>query len=274
MLNLRNYVRTIIKESVLSSLSERFGILSVKGERGNGEDIWAVVLYDFEQAKEEFDEIISDRVIEEGDEVYSDDLIDAILYSTYSVMRLRPFNSSLTRSYSNTDRNKVGPCNNAWEVTRLASKERGYGWRINQLVMSVATNGTFPDRNSISTDAQHMYTSSATRKSYNVSKLDNIENPQTPDPSDDCVLWGHDRFPEESKIDYTHNLPYDSTWDSLIENTNTLIDYVDNHELKKSFNAATRWPDRIDFLSEIQDISEINEIVAQTFTEVYQIEEE
>jgi hypothetical protein len=273
MLNLRNYIQSVIKESVLSSLSKSFGILSVKDDSYNG-DIWAVVLYDFEQAKEEFDEIISDRLVEEGDEVYSDDLTEAILYSAYAVMRLRPFNSSLYRNYSNSSRQQVGPCNNAWEVIRLASRERGYGWRINQLVMSVAKNGTFPDRNSISTDAQKMYTSSAARKSYNVSKLDNIENPQTPDPSDDCVLWGQNRFPEESKIDYTHNLPYDSTWDSLIKNTNVLIDYVDNHKLKKSFSITTRWPLRVDFLLAIQDMSEVNDIVAQVFSEEYQIEDE
>ena len=257
-------------------VEEGFGILSVQGNHKNySYPIWAVVLFDTNLAMEIFeDDALYDRIPEDGEHIEAGDLIEAIQGSIYSVMRLRPANSSLTRDYPNASRTTTGNCYGAWEAIRLASLEKGYGWRINQLVMSKAEKGTFPDRNSISKDAEAMYISGAHFGAYSVTPLDDIDNPKTKTTKDDCVIWGPDYFGDETKIDYVHNIPFDASWDAMVANTNKLISQIANHPDKIEFESQTRYPTEKELIGICYDISEINELVAQAFTDAYDMEDE
>ena len=278
--HLRKYIRNILKENKEDPMQEMaaggFGILSVQGPAKNyPHDLWAVVLYDTNLAFEIFErDAIYDRIPEDGEHIEAGDLIEAIQGSIYSVMRLRPADSSLTRDYPNTNRTTTGNCYGAWEAIRLASHEKGYGWRINQLVMSKAEKGTFPDRNSISDPAEAMYISGAKFGAYNVTPLDDIENPKTRTTEDDCVIWGPEYFGDETKIDYVHNLPFDASWDVMVANTNKLISRVANHPDRIEFESQTKYPTKKELIKLCYNMSEVNELVAQAFTEVYDMEDE
>jgi len=274
---IRQYIRNILKENAIQNMaSEGFGILSVQGPHENySHPLWVVVLYDTNQAMEIFEEdVLYDRAPEDGEPIEAGDLIDAIQESIYSVMRLRPADSDLTRDYPNQNRTSTGNCYGAWEAIRLASLEKGYGWRINQLVMSKAEKGTFPDRNSISDPAEAMYIKGANNGAYSVTPLDDIDNPKTKDTEDDCVVWGPNYFGDETKIDYVHNMPFDASWNVMMANTNNLIAKIANHSDRKEFENLTSYPTQEELMGICHNMFEVNELVAQAFTDVYEMEDE
>lgn len=274
---LRKYIGNLLKENAIQAMAgQGFGILSVQGNHKDyPHELWVVVLYDTKQAMEVFeDDVLYDRAPEDGEPIDAGDLIDSIQESIYSVMRLRPANSSLTREYPNQNRTTTGNCYGAWEAIRLASLEKGYGWRINQLVMSFSEKGTFPDRNSISDPAEAMYIKGANKGTYSVTPFDDIDNPKTETTEDDCVLWGPGYFGDETKIDYVHNVPYDASWDALVANTDKLISQVANHPDRVDFENQTEYPTKEELIRKCYDILEVNELVAQAFTDVYEMTDE
>lgn len=88
------------------------------------------------------------------------------------------------------------PCNGAYEVANsVASK--GFGPLMYDIAMSVAPNNTImSDRNKVSGAAtnvwKHYYDN---RGDVEKKQLDNVEDPQTKDPNDDCQVHGDDKRP-------------------------------------------------------------------------------
>lgn len=80
-----------------------------------------------------------------------------------------------------------GECNGAWEVIASAA-EGGFGPMLYDIAMSMTPNKTMmADRNSVSNSAKGVWQFYFNnRKDVKSKELDDIENPKTPDPSDDC----------------------------------------------------------------------------------------
>jgi len=81
--------------------------------------------------------------------------------------------------------NDYGTCNGAWYVSMSAG--RGYGKMLYGLAYAATPNGLLmPDRDSVSDDAFKGWTK-ASRSRRGIS-FDDVNNPKTPDPGDDCRL--------------------------------------------------------------------------------------
>lgn len=77
------------------------------------------------------------------------------------------------------------PCYGAWEVTRSAGP--GYGKLVYAMGYHMSPTGKLmPDRTSVSDSAREAWRK-ANKKSKGL-KFDDVNNPKTSDPSDDCVI--------------------------------------------------------------------------------------
>lgn len=102
-----------------------------------------------------------------------------------------------------------GDCHGAW-VVKSAAAHSGYGPMVYDLALSVAPNNTLiPDRFSVSDDAEGIWRFYAKRRG-DVQKLplDDIKDPKTPPPEDDCDVhaekgkdWLDTAYRAHSKID-------------------------------------------------------------------------
>lgn len=100
------------------------------------------------------------------------------------------------------------PCNGALEVIESAGVAgSGFGRYAYNLIMGFNENGgIMSDRTEVSEPAKQVW------KNYydgdaDKQELDDVINPQTPDPSDDCDLYGDEKF-----LDYSYdNAQEDST---------------------------------------------------------------
>jgi len=103
-------------------------------------------------------------------------------------------------SFHQTD----NPCNDAWEVSSVAGI--GYGKVLYGLGYALVPSGRLmPDRGYSSKRARDAWTKSAGKmKSF---PLDNVWNPQTLDPSDDCELQVPGVKGEPSVLDYAYEGP-------------------------------------------------------------------
>ena len=85
-------------------------------------------------------------------------------------------------------------CRGAWEIVRSGTRMRnvGIGGLLYRLAGDASPTGrVMPDRRDVSPSAQKMWTSAFGRMSDEKRKetaFDDESNPQTPDPSDDCLI--------------------------------------------------------------------------------------
>tara|TARA_E500000331_G_C17204212_1_gene690642 strand:- start:392 stop:1201 length:810 start_codon:yes stop_codon:yes gene_type:complete len=99
---------------------------------------------------------------------------------------------------------QTGPCYGGFEIKRIASIERGFSWPLRSIVLSIAAaegTGFFSDRESVTKAAQAGYEKSM--GGYSKLKFDNVLDPKTPDPNDDCLLYG-DEDPSADALDYLY----------------------------------------------------------------------
>jgi hypothetical protein len=88
----------------------------------------------------------------------------------------------------------VGMIRGAWEIVRSGTRMRnvGIGGLLYRLAGDASPTGrVMPDRRDVSPSAQKMWTSAFGRMSDEKKKetaFDDESNPQTPDPSDDCLI--------------------------------------------------------------------------------------
>lgn len=274
---------------MVSNLTNDYAIIQAKGDV-DGEERWALVLWNVSEAKQYFEDSIYDsesgyyNVEPEDDE--SPDVDEHVMWSiyeaAYAAMRLRAADSKVGEENDRTSQPTTGPCHGAWEIIRLASRrtstEEKYqkpdarAWPLKDIVMGVAEKGTFPDRNSLSDDAVNSYVKSAEMGKYNLEPFDDIDNPKTPSDSDDCVVWGDYFSPKQAQLDNAYNLPYDSRFDVLIENGIKFFKWVENHLFRKDFAETSEgWPLKVEEIMEYtEDVETVDSIVADIFDEVYE----
>lgn len=82
-----------------------------------------------------------------------------------------------------------GNCNGAWEVVRSAA-EGGYGPTLYDMVMSISPNGLTSDRNSVSGEAQNVWSFYANKRSM-IDKMFLDPNEYTYTEEDDCLAHGN-----------------------------------------------------------------------------------
>lgn len=89
---------------------------------------------------------------------------------------------------------KNGRCNDMPVIQASAStaKEKGWGPLAYELAM-VFGYGLAPDRKSVSASARRVWDVFKNRSDVDRHPFDDMDNPVTPDPSDDCVFHGKDR---------------------------------------------------------------------------------
>ena len=286
---IRQYIRKILKESMVNQLAQDYAIIQAKGDV-DGEERWAIILWNVSEAKQYFEDTIYDSESEyyeidpEDDESpdVDENVMWAIYESAYAAMRLRTADSPIDGENDRTSQSTTGPCLGAWEIIRLASrrnsnqeryrKPNARAWPLKDKVMGVAEKGTFPDRNSLSDDAVDSYVTSAGMGKYGLTPFDNIDNPQTETEEDDCVVWGDYFSPKEGQLDNAYNLPYDSRWDTLLENGIRFFEWVENHPFKNDFaDTSSGWGLNVsDILDYTEDIETVDSMVADIFDEVYE----
>ena len=99
---------------------------------------------------------------------------------------------------------QTGPCYGGFEIKRIASIERGFSWPLRSIVLSIAAGegtGFFSDRESVTKVAQAGYEKSM--GGYNKLEFDNVLDPKTPDPDDDCLLYS-DNDPSAKSLDHLY----------------------------------------------------------------------
>ena len=96
------------------------------------------------------------------------------------------------------NKSKYGPCNDGVVVTNAAAK-KGYGPMVYDIVLSMG-NPVSPDRNAVSKDAQAVWNTYLNSRS-DVEKipLDDMTNPRTSDPRDDCKFYTANEDPKGLK---------------------------------------------------------------------------
>ena len=84
-----------------------------------------------------------------------------------------------------------GPCNGGQIVKTSAALDGSkMGPVVYEYALATAPGGLAPDRTSVSKYAQSVWKKYAERSGIEKKKFDNIKNPKTHDPSDDCLLTG------------------------------------------------------------------------------------
>lgn len=93
------------------------------------------------------------------------------------------------------------PCNGALEVIGSAGEAgTGLGRYLYSIAMNLSKKGLVSDRDSVSSGAQKVW-KNFFANGIDKQKLDNVENPQTPDKSDDCKLHKDSDFLNYSYLD-------------------------------------------------------------------------
>jgi len=94
-------------------------------------------------------------------------------------------------------------CNHAGVII-ISAADKGFGPLLYDIAMEKYPGGLTADRYSVSPAARHVWTYYAkNRGDVDKKPFDDIDNPQTPDPTDDCVL--HDKeHPGTDPLDFSY----------------------------------------------------------------------
>lgn len=103
-----------------------------------------------------------------------------------------------------------GECWNAGEV-KLSAAQKGYGPLMYQIAMTDFAGGLFPDRGSTSTAARTVWQKYVQRGDVEKMPFDDVKNPKTPDPADDCSLASGTSLNDETAF---LNQAYDAPGDA------------------------------------------------------------
>lgn len=116
-------------------------------------------------------------------------------YNLHSGIINHVFTVDCIAAYVNLDK-PINPCNGALEIRASAAKAGfGYGRYLYAIAMSLnSKNGLVSDRHQTSVSAQKIWKNYYSSNDIQKKKLDNVWNPQTPDPNDDCELQTNRNF--------------------------------------------------------------------------------
>jgi len=265
MINLRNYIRSIIKEGMYkpSSVSGKFAIWTNWLDNENfSQTELDFIMYDWSHAQANIDEMIEHAGSSFVSEIDGSDVLNAITeinengYSAIAaVMRVKV-----------PDRG-FGECNGAWEVVRSAA-EGGYGPTLYDIIMSISPNGLTSDRNQVSDEAKNIWDFYA-HKRPEIEKrfLDPMELTTT--EQDDCrthsprahslynltrilaVNFAKEKYPTAYKI-WEEKSSMDDIMNSGGVNGNTWIDLFQT----QLFKLNSREPEILDLLDAEGEIME------------------
>ena len=93
------------------------------------------------------------------------------------------------------------PSNNAMEI-KMTAAVKGFGPFLYDVVMGME-GGLIPDRNSVSGMAKKLWSKYQARSDVKHKKLDDFEDPKTPDPSDDAKVYQSDDPDDPLNYSYT-----------------------------------------------------------------------
>ncbi len=172
MINLRAYIRQVIKEAMVApgALGDDFAVWAnwyEGSEPPSGSEL-NFILYKQAGANE------SIRRLKEVDGY---DVVSAIEEYAVAVIRARVPDAG------------YGECNQAWEIIRSAA-DQGYGPTLYDLVMSIAPNGLTPDRSEVSREARAVWSYYANNRSAVDKQLLDPNGIFTWAEEDDCTMQG------------------------------------------------------------------------------------
>lgn len=135
----------------------------------------------------------------------------------------------------------ANPCNGANEVTGVAAR-KGYGPLLYDIAMS--TNGPLiADRSAVTPAAAKVWDAYAWRSDVTSKELDDIDNPQTPDPNDDCRVYDD---PSKSAMNSSYDIQNKVDTNKLKQNDveamkkiNVLAEKHGNDSLDEKFWSKT-----------------------------------
>tara|TARA_B100000700_G_C14987460_1_gene829571 strand:- start:673 stop:1503 length:831 start_codon:yes stop_codon:yes gene_type:complete len=258
-------IRKIIREIILSENAEfrpsstgdllsNYAIVDTVGLNDETGDIeWDIVLIDLSLAKQTFDEEIDGLDPEESEYPGRHQVGEALEQSLVSAIRCR----KLPKSY--------GTCYRAWEIIRIGSLQRGFGWPLKNMVMGNPL-GTIPDRDSLSQGAVDQYTRLNSRGGFELLPLDDVNNPQTKTSDDDCKVWPSPPESSSSKLNNVYKFPEDPNFETLKRNIYKLYDYIMDHNRIPEFEY---WVEDDEFTSTIGSQTTIRDLVGVVFESVY-----
>ncbi len=118
-----------------------------------------------------------------------------------------------------------GKCNGSSFIDGSAAI-KGYGPLVYDIGMSISKNNTLsPDRKMVSDKAKSVWSYYKNNRSDVIKKpYDDIHNPRTEDPEDDCFL--HGKEPGESILDISYTLKSDVNYQSLLKNHEKCFDIL------------------------------------------------
>lgn len=185
MYKLRNFIRSILKEEE-KKLQRSTDSLALMIKRSSGGDI-CYALYDANAFVNAFDS----AWIDEGEE---DTELEKLGIDSMRAMLI-------TGKVSNND----GACYSGRMVKNSASSAPGYGQILYKVALGLEDT-LIPDRRTVSQDAINQWAkiSAGKRGNAKTQKLDNVKNPKTPQPEDDCKLIA--KSPEQEFLDFAYSL--------------------------------------------------------------------
>ena len=186
MINLRAYIRQIIKEAMIApgALGDDFAVWSnwFDGlETPAGTEL-NFILYNQAGANES---------IRRMKEVDGYDVVSAIEEYAVAAIRARVPDAG------------YGECNQAWEIIRSAA-DQGYGPTLYDLVMSISPYGLTPDRSEVSREARAVWSYYANNRSAVDKQLLDPDGNYTYTEDDDCTMQGTGSTWERSPLPALH----------------------------------------------------------------------
>ncbi len=127
-------------------------------------------------------------------------------------------------------------------VIIISAAEKGLGPLLYYIAMSFYPGGLTADRYNVSKDAQNIWNFYyKNRGDVNKKPFDDMDNPKTPDPNDDCVL--HDKeSPGTNPVDFSYTLSFIDTSGLINNHKKALENFGDKLEpflIKKSDEFAS-----------------------------------
>ncbi len=149
---------------------------------------------------------------------------------TLHIKNKKPLSISSDRLFNITDDTNViiagisftdniidGPCNGGQMIKNSASiSKTKMGPVVYEYALSIAKTGLFPDRGSVSPEAKKVWDKYFKRKDVNKKSFDDINNPKTPDPQDDCFMYN---IQGNESLDQTYSIDnINSNFSELLSN--------------------------------------------------------
>lgn len=184
---LRKAIRLILEAAATSEIAISTGLALMKKQESKGRNIYVLYVPS-----------LVEQMLESG-KIESSEISKAI------------FGFMTVKSHKDE-------CWNAGEV-KLSAAQKGYGPLMYQYVMNDYAGGLFPDRGSVSDAARAVWQKYNQRSDTQKNKFDDVTNPITPEPIDDCDLTrGTSVDGDDAYLNYAYDAPGDASGRSTLMN--------------------------------------------------------